>query len=432
MAENKTREFSLELGSELIANKLKDVAGNKLKPSDFIKNIDKRSGLLVERENNLYEFAHKSFQEYLSAVQIKESNQEFILIENINDSWWEETIRLYSAQTDATNLIESALKNPDVTCLKLALDCCDEGLSINPQVKESLYQQIKKGLESNNKNKFELAAKVKLSRRLSKLVRIDDNLEIDREYITCAEYQLFLNNWNSGIIEIKNYPNNWNNGHFPAGDAEKPLTNINWESANLFCAWLTEYFEFPDNLYCYYRLPKQEERENYPAKDDSWLSDNGIRLLRFSIPSLYSKLTYLLASQQWIHADKETSQVMLNLANSKENYLNIDDIQNLPVDGLRIIDQLWVDYSNGHFGFSVQKQIWLDCGGKIGEYDIHTYYKFCDRIGWRKHGDWLHYFGFTFNTDALLGHLPGLDGVCVSWANRGWVLDWASELFSRL
>lgn len=27
-------------------------------------------------------------------------------------------------------------------------------------------------------------------------------------------------------------------------------------------------------------------------------------------------------------------------------------------------------YSQGKFGFSVQKQIWLDWGGKLGEYDI--------------------------------------------------------------
>lgn len=420
-AEKETREFSLELGSELIKDKLKDVANRNLTPQKFIKNVEKRSGLLVERENNLYEFAHKSFQEYLTATEIQKSNQEEILIKNINNPWWEETIRLYAAQTDATNLVNTALENPDVTALKLALDCCDEGLSVNAQVKESLYQQIQKGLESDNKDEFELAAKVKLSRRLSKLVRIDDNLEIDREYITCAEYQLFLNHWNSENGEIDDYSNNLNNRHFPAGDAENPLTNINWEQANIFCAWLSQYFQSPDNLY--YRLPRQEERENYPAKDDSWLAYNCIRLVRFSIPSRYNTLTYLLASQQWREADEETYQVMLNVANSKKGYLDIEDIENFPVDELRIIDQLWVDYSNGHFGFSVQKQIWLDCGGKIGKYDSKAYYKFGDRIGWRKDGEWLSYSDFTFNTNALLGHLPA---AAVPAGFLGW-FDWLME-----
>ncbi|CCQ59603.1 GUN4 domain-containing protein, partial [Crocosphaera watsonii] len=33
---------------------------------------------------------------------------------------------------------------------------------------------------------------------------------------------------------------------------------------------------------------------------------------------------------------------------------------NFPCEDLRIIDQLWVKYSNGQFGFSVQKQIYMD------------------------------------------------------------------------
>ncbi len=412
-AEKETREFSIELGSEFIKDKLKDVAGNEIRPRKFIKDVEKRSGLLVEREKNIYEFSHKSFQEYLTAVQIKESNKEEILINNINNPWWEETIRLYAAQTDSTNLIKTALQNPNVTALKLALDCCDEGLSVNAQVKESLYERIKKGLHSDNKDEFELAAKVQLSRRLSKLVRIDDNLEIDREYITCAEYRLFLNDWNFHEKVMQKHPNYLPIKYFTDGDAEKPITNINWEEANIFCAWLSQHFESSQNVY--YRLPTQEEREKYPAKYDNWLADKGIRLVRFSIPShlpiRYHKLAYLLASQEWRKADQETYQVMLDVANSKKGYLSVEDIQNFPVDELRIIDQLWVDYSNGHFGFSVQKQIWLDCGGKIGKYDYEAYKRLGDRVGWRKNGDWIPYSDFTFNTNDLKGHLPV----------RGWV-----------
>ncbi|MGB5593735.1 MAG: GUN4 domain-containing protein, partial [Crocosphaera sp.] len=119
-------------------------------------------------------------------------------------------------------------------------------------------------------------------------------------------------------------------------------------------------------------------------------------------------LTYLLASQQWQAADGETYKVMLEVANSQKSYLSLEDIQNFPVEELRIIDRLWVDYSNGHFGFTVQKQIWLDCGGKIGKYDYKAYERFCDRVGWRKNGNWLSYSDYTFNTNALQGHLPAL------------------------
>jgi hypothetical protein len=40
------------------------------------------------------------------------------------------------------------------------------------------------------------------------------------------------------------------------------------------------------------------------------------------------------------------------------------------------IDRLWVAASQGHFGFSVQKQIWQDCGSPMGpgkDWD-----RFCD------------------------------------------------------
>lgn len=194
----------------------------------------------------------------------------------------------------------------------------------------------------------------------------------------------------------------------PPGDAQKLLTQVSWENANIFCAWLSQYLDSPDNLY--YRLPRPEERRQYPVKDDNWLADNGIRLVRFQIPSRYNKLTYLLASQQWREADEETYKVILDIANSKKGYLSLEDIQNFPVEELRTIDGLWVDYSNGHFGFSVQKQIWLDCGGKMGKYNDRAYMKLklCDRVGWRKDGNWLSYSDFTFNTNALQGHLPGM------------------------
>ncbi len=409
LMEKETREFTLELGCELIENELKNVAGSALKTSDFIKNIEKRSGLLIERENNLYEFAHKSFQEYLTAVEIKESNQEAILSSHLNNSWWEETIRLYAAQTDATNLIQAALKNPDVNSLKLALDCCDEALKVNAQVKENLYEKIEKGLESFNQDEFELAVNVQLKRRLSNLLRVDETLEIDREYIICAEYQLFFNNYLQKYKNIRGIdkPNNWKNKRFPFGDSQKPVTGINWENANMFCAWLSQYFPSEENLY-HYRLLRPEERENYPSNDDSWLADSGIRIATFQLPSRYRRLSNLLASQNWQEADEETLRVMLEVANcTKKGYLDIQDCQNFPREDLRIIDQLWLDYSNRKFGFSVQKQIWLDLGGKIGKYDPDTYQKFADTIGWRKNGNWLSYNEFTFKTeDALLGHLP--------------------------
>ncbi|MGB3135244.1 MAG: GUN4 domain-containing protein [Nodosilinea sp.] len=55
--------------------------------------------------------------------------------------------------------------------------------------------------------------------------------------------------------------------------------------------------------------------------------------------------------------------------------------------------RLWVKYSNGKFGFSVQKQIYVECGARLdGNYPgDKIWYDSCDRVGWRKSGKYLHY-----------------------------------------
>jgi len=150
LMQQKTRDFQLSDGIDWIKDKLADVAGSGANPENFIQQIRDVSGLLVEKEVGVYEFAHLSFQEYLAAVQIKESNQESLLIGNINQSWWAETIRLYAAQSNASNLIRAvlAMPSPSVEEMALAYDCLDEGLSINPEVRQQLEQKLNADLES--------------------------------------------------------------------------------------------------------------------------------------------------------------------------------------------------------------------------------------------------------------------------------------------
>jgi predicted NACHT family NTPase len=168
LMQQKTREFNLSEGIDWITDKLADVAGSGANPEEFIQQVRDVSGLLVEKEVSVYEFAHLSFQEYLAAVQIKESNQENLLIGNINQSWWAETIRLYAAQSNASNLISTvlAMPSPSVEEMALAYDCLDEGLSVNPDVRQELEQILEQGLNSTDPEIAKLAAQVKLSRRL--------------------------------------------------------------------------------------------------------------------------------------------------------------------------------------------------------------------------------------------------------------------------
>jgi GUN4-like len=135
----------------------------------------------------------------------------------------------------------------------------------------------------------------------------------------------------------------------------------------------------------------------------------------------YTNLSDLLFAKKWKEADEETTQLILKFANrQKEGWLDSDSCHNFPREELRIIDQLWLKYSQNRFGFSVQKKIWIDNGGKlIAAYYTEPYYKLGDKVGWRKGGQWLEYSEFTFNISAPLGHLPtwGYMSVCIKLRN---------------
>jgi hypothetical protein len=123
----------------------------------------------------------------------------------------------------------------------------------------------------------------------------------------------------------------------------------------------------------------------------------------------YRKLRDLLSQGKWKEADDETTRVMLVVAKrEEEGWLNVEDIDNFPCADLRTIDQLWVKYSDGKFGFSVQKRIYQSLGGTRG-YNWEIWEKFGDKVGWRKGGGWLYYKDITFDKKAAEGHLPALD-----------------------
>ncbi|MFM9156775.1 MAG: GUN4 domain-containing protein, partial [Dolichospermum sp.] len=81
--------------------------------------------------------------------------------------------------------------------------------------------------------------------------------------------------------------------------------------------------------------------------------------LKLDVGMDYSKLRDLLKAGEWKEADEETRRVMLAVAKREnEGSLDVESIDNFPCADLRTIDQLWVKYSDGKFGFSVQKRIY--------------------------------------------------------------------------
>ncbi len=139
----------------------------------------------------------------------------------------------------------------------------------------------------------------------------------------------------------------------------------------------------------------------------------------------YTRLRDLLKSCQWREADEETAAVMQKIAGrEKQAWVDKAIIKNFPCTDLNMINNLWLEYSNGRFGLSVQQQIFASVN--------HNWDEFGDRIGWCTKKGWFRRFRgseihwkthaeLTFNTTAPVGHLP----ILVVW-------EWRENLLFRV
>jgi len=125
----------------------------------------------------------------------------------------------------------------------------------------------------------------------------------------------------------------------------------------------------------------------------------------------YIKLEQLLAAGKWKEADEETYNKMLEVGGKQQlghmirgELIWMKDIRNFSCPDWRAMDRLWVKYSKGRFGFSVQKRIYQNLGG-TRQVSVAYY----EAIGWKQKGEkekWLLYSQLTFNSNAPSGHLP--------------------------
>jgi hypothetical protein len=125
----------------------------------------------------------------------------------------------------------------------------------------------------------------------------------------------------------------------------------------------------------------------------------------------YRTLRDFLKAGKWCEADKETRKVMMKAADCESsNWISSDSLNKFPCRDLKMIDLLWVTASNGHFGFSVQKKIWENCGSPRSY--SSRWEEFGEILGWRQEGsgegDWLSYSELKFSLKSSpVGELPG-------------------------
>jgi hypothetical protein len=116
----------------------------------------------------------------------------------------------------------------------------------------------------------------------------------------------------------------------------------------------------------------------------------------------YSPLQQALLEERFEDADRLTSAFLRKLAGEqaeRRGYVYFSEV--LPIGGLDLvtIDRLWIAYSQGRFGFTVQARLLATLNGR--------YDKLWPRIGWKREGVWTRYpNAFDWSLKAPEGHMP--------------------------
>jgi hypothetical protein len=124
----------------------------------------------------------------------------------------------------------------------------------------------------------------------------------------------------------------------------------------------------------------------------------------------YSRLRLALEAHNWEAADQETYQIFVDFLKKPrwERRIAPEKLLDFPSLDLKTIDNLWKTYSQGHFWFSTQIQIFQGCGGLLnGRSKTNLWRKFGRKLGWANENHWLYYFELSFDLTAPKGHLPG-------------------------
>ena len=141
----------------------------------------------------------------------------------------------------------------------------------------------------------------------------------------------------------------------------------------------------------------------------------------------YRSLNQLLLDQDFQAADTLTRQILCELAGEgalQRKWVYFTEVEQFSAIDLYTLNSLWWLHSEGKFGFSVQRKLWLSVGKDFN--------KLWPKIGWKQDNNWTQYPNqFTWDLSAPVGHLPLLNqlrGVRVTaslfahpvWSENDW------------
>lgn len=318
MMQKGIRELSRSEACQILEGPLHDVSLT-LTPEEFLGQLEAiSSGLLLEREQGVYSFAHLTFQEYLAMVHMQENHLEDELLLHLEESWWHEIIRLFCAQSDATPILEACLSKSlhSLEVLTLAVDCAMEARNVQANVKERLFALLKQGRSDHDPERRRVIVATLLKRRLDQMRSLQGATYVDMSLIKCDEYQLFLDEQRmQGHIHT---PDHWKDTTFPSGQEQSPVLGVRLSDAQAFCRWLTA----RDREGWTYRLPRQNEelwKEQFtgtdiPAEAGYWCEEGVLVWPKGGPPSSFDMHARFLIAHDFPLSQAHTRSLSIDLA----------------------------------------------------------------------------------------------------------------------
>ena len=134
----------------------------------------------------------------------------------------------------------------------------------------------------------------------------------------------------------------------------------------------------------------------------------------------YRKLQAALTKGDWRQANLETSELVFKISGWKpDQWSNEDPLKEFPCTELQNIDHLWMRYSQGHFGFTTQRQILRSLSlNSEALKNRESQFDFGTRVGWRARDQWISTSDIIYDKTAPEGHLP-----CVACSNPEFIFD---------
>ncbi|KAK1294605.1 hypothetical protein QJS10_CPA16g00135 [Acorus calamus] len=130
-----------------------------------------------------------------------------------------------------------------------------------------------------------------------------------------------------------------------------------------------------------------------------------------TVPTTLDLLTTHLSTQNFRLADEETRRLLIALSGDaavSRGYVFFSEVQFIPADDLRSIDGLWREFSEGRFGYSIQKRVWEKSG--------RDFTRFFRKVGWMKRLEseveqynyraFPEEFMWELKEETPMGHLP--------------------------